>query len=629
MHCREEVTGAIVKAEGGLNVDKRYKIAVYLRTARPDLIIPAQISGTMLPQGMDAVPITLFRWPQGDIKGCDETIYETDYAYITDVAFKPYDLWEPGFDWRGQCKSLTCTFPIVPNGPINSLSGRFWVICDISLDCLNDTSICFVPAKGEGIDFRFRYTTTTGLNINSFVYFCVADREDNLVCKSQYILENPPIDPNDPNSDWPLRYFMDMTWDGRISCGLYTGFLADPEKSPYKAWVEASTDGPLLNTYATNQEPFFIAPAIDEIILTHSPEYPPPGPGQTTTLYAIIKGKINDGFLPEDNYRYYRGPGVEGPNVLSVWDGHTYRFNDLSTDDPHDERQQFYYEFNGANQLELREWNEAWWGLLRYTWYVYHDRRFQEDGSNQIAYDRIDTSYYANGWGHNWKAELSTPENWCHPDEIPYMRLLTGVGISDIRNSFMVQGKTSPKNESAHKVIFSDVLEAANFDIVEWAKTHIGVAYQLFDGTTKNPYRRIECSGLVTATRIQDIGSEQNQIYRIGHIIAKDYDNKYYNFGGIQISLGNERIGRENASRGSLITFRSKTDTTKVTHVVVVEYAIYDPIRHELSECYILHAPGWTRYRRNLHYGRVRYDDFITQYLVPDESDFAFFRWIQ
>jgi hypothetical protein len=373
-------------------------------------------------------------------------------------------------------------------------------------------------------------------------------------------------------------------------------------------------------------------PKIDSILLTHTPSYPPPGAGETTTLYAIIRGKIDDSSSPINNYRYYHTPDIMAPNVLGAWDGErTSRyFHDLPTgapeeppQNPNQWYQQYYYENNMAEPLNLREWNDYMWGAVRYDWKVYHDKRVLENGKKKILYDVIDTS---SSWGTNWKVSLTAPDNWCHGDLMPYMRLLSGVSLSNRRNSFMVQTRTSAKNENAHKVIFGDNPYYPGYSIVDWAKTHIGVAYEATYGYNKMPYRKIECSGLVTATRVQDIGSENNDTYRIAWILANDYKRGHYDFRGEEIDLEVENIPITDVENGCLITLTptSAGPNGPAEHIVIVDYVELDETYRKFRVCDIVHARGGYD-----EYGRVRYENFVTTYQNSGDYYFKYLRWAQ
>lgn len=485
---------------------------------------------------------------------------------------------------------------------------------DVALDCLNDTTVCFVPAKEECIDFKFYYCTSTGIDMTSEVTFFIKDNTDNIVYSQPVGVVNWP----GPGS--PSIYSVYLRWDGRNNW-FNSGHLADPDNGPYHAWVEANV-GPTLTTYTTAFEDFFVVPSIDSILLTHTPSYPPPGANETTNLYAIIRGKVDDdALIPDNNYKYYHAPDIFAPNPIFVWDGgdHSYHFHDLPTgppEEPDEHWQQYYYENNNTRALELREWNEYLWGPLTYNWYVYHDYRYRQYGENQVLYHKIDTS---GTWGHDWKVVLNAPDNWEFADEVPFMRLLTAAEIINNRNVYHVQDNIFAKDQFAHKVIFGDNIYYAGYDIVDWAKTHIGVAYQSHSGLEKNPYRRIECSGLVTATRIQDIGPGNNEVYRIGHIEAREWDAGEYNFRGEDLDLQVDEITGQEVGRGSLITFR-KTGSTDVVHIAIVEDALYDMGRRRFVYCCMINARGW----RDIdgdgdsdpepQNGRVKYEDLMDDF---------------
>ena len=422
-----------VYAEQALTVNHKYWLAVNLRTDVHEGMLPNFLVGELRPGGdgaRDDLPITLFRWPEGDGRFCEGSPMK-DYAYRTQEKHIPFDLWDlTPREWAGVFRPLDCNFSKYDNGTDNSLEERFYVVSDVALDCLNDTTVCFVPAKEECIDFIFYYCTSTGIDMTSEVTFYVKDNYDHLLYSQPVGVVNWP----GPGS--PSIYSVYLRWDGRNNL-FSEGHLADPDNGPYHAWVEANV-GPVLTTYLTSIEDFFVVPSIDSILLTHAPSYPPPGAGETTNLYAIIRGKVDDdALIPENNYRYYHAPDIFAPDILSVWDGgdHSYHFHDLPTGPPDPERQQYYFENNNTRILELREWNQYLWGPLTYNWFVYHDYRYRQYGQEQVLYQKIDTS---GTWGHGWKVTLGAPRNWAYAQQIPYMRLLTAADIINNRNLYHV-----------------------------------------------------------------------------------------------------------------------------------------------------------------------------------------------
>jgi hypothetical protein len=210
------------------------------------------------------------------------------------------------------------------------------------------------------------------------------------------------------------------------------------------------------------------------------------------------------------------------------------------------------------------------------------------------------------------------------------LRLLTAADIINNRNVYHVQDNIFAKDKFAHKVIFGDNMYYPGYDIVDWAKTHIGVAYQSHTGLEKNPYRRIECSGLVTATRIQDIGPANNEVYRIGHIEAREWDAGEYNFRGEDLDLQVHRIAAQDVARGDLITFNTWDDENErwvTSHIAIVEDAVFDPSTGWFRYCCIVNARGWQNNRANIRYGRVRYEDLLDDF-GPLDYTYRYFRFV-
>ena len=466
--------------------------------------------------------------------------------------------------------------------------------------------------------FVFSYNKYLDLTSQSDVAFIIQNNRGDLV-----YLEKVAI--TDPDPEYPgLYYFTDISWDGRCNKGAFAGHLADPEGSPYEAYVSLNMIA--AEALRSNIETFDVVPAIDSVIVTHRPDYPPPEHYQTTTVYSIIRAKIDDSGNPNTDYKYYKPPN-QGETNLNVWDNNQYYFWDLPS--PPEDRQQFYYEANNMQSLNLISWDVTKYGQLDYRWLVIHDYRISTCG---ISYDEIiDTTEY---WGDSWKAALLAPENWMYPSEFPYMRILTISEITNTKNGYGLQVKSSADGVDAHKLIFTEDTGDAGLDIVDWAISHIGVPYCINDGTTKNPYRRIECSGLVTAARIQDIGPANNQNYRIGWIEADEYyAGRYWYYNWVDLLTGDaipidQLTPEDGIGRGDLIHFEPLPGNNDGPHIVIISELSYKYNTGEIEECYILHARGGYTNGK----GRVRYDELIREYgpIDNDESSqyrFTFIPW--
>ena len=609
-----------VYAGQALSVDHNFWFTAYLRTERSEGMIPDELFGKLIPQGDQAgqeLPITLTRWPDGDGTHCPGSPL-TDFAYKTQGTYTPFDLWEMDREeWDGVFRPLDCCILRSDNEYRidNSLTKRFYVVCDVALDCLNDTTVCFVPARGEEIDFRFMYCTSTGIDLNSEVTFYIKDDLERIVYTEEVGIANMP----DPFS--PSIYSVYLHWDGRNN-GYESGRLADPDNGPYHAWVEANV-GPVLTMYPTDNEDFFINPSIDSILLTHTPSYPPPGPEEEVHLYSLIRGKIHDTGDPENDYIYYSAPGGY-EWVLDFWDGEdgSYNFRDLPTEPDDPGYQQFYFEDNTRLIISgIRNWRPELWGGLNYSWDVIHDwREYHGHGAGILHYDPIDTTAQ---WGNDWRVTLNYPENWMVPNESPYMRLLVASEILNTRNQFRVQRAETKKDYTAHKVIFVKDFDQPGLSIVDWAISHIGVPYYLDDGFAKNPYRRIECSSFVTSTRIQSFWPREEHPFRIFRILAREYAAGQYYYRGEYPSTETEVVLPSAGMHGYLIAFDDLRNTRGIEHIAIIDCVDYDPRRHLVTGGTIVHAHG----NAGPLAGRVRYQDLFPEY--RDNYRLTYLRWTQ
>jgi len=366
----------------------------------------------------------------------------------------------------------------------------------------------------------------------------------------------------------------------------------------------------------TNIERFSVVPMMDSLMLTHSPSYPPPQQYIPDTIFSVIRARIDDSSNPLLNLRYYippAAPGQTNPDQLGFWINERqtdyYQFWDADNG----ANQKLYYENNSAQDIDLNTWDTELFGDLNYYWKVIHDIR---QGTFEVNYSNvIDTSQY---WGRNWRAEVTTPFNWSQPRSFPYMRLLTISEAENINNGYTLQADTSASEKTAHKVIFSYNTWATNLDIVDWAITHIGVPYAIKDGTTKLPYEKIDCAGLVTATKIQEIWECGNPGLAVGPIISLNYYNGDY--GNLHLT---DRIDRppddedfvRQAGRGFLLFIHKQGDVSPAwkdsRHIMIVYYSTYDSLTNMPSRCWVVHAPGHPL-------DRVRYDNALARYRPYD-----------
>jgi hypothetical protein len=365
-----------------------------------------------------------------------------------------------------------------------------WVQYLLHLDCLNDTTVCFVPAAGEEMQFVFTYSKYLGLNPESDVTFNVDNSYGETVYKEQLYI--PWADPEDPD----IFYSMALSWDGRCNAGENDGHLADPELSTYEAYISlniiAADDG---KNMTSNFEPLDLAPEIDSIIIAQEHWYPPPcQPPACPAIYlnSIVVGKVDD-VDPETNQRYYLHGASQLPAEKNHrWDGMHYLFGD-GVQPLYD----FFEDLESGNfdDFQQRRWKTTEWGNLRYEWWNINDVREGTSGGEVNYSNKRDTTIK---WGDNWEVCIEAPH-----DEEDRKRLLLFNIIEHTKNGFAVQACTSAIDEDAHKVIFGPIEGPAGRDNIYWSSTHIGVPYGKGPGI-KNAYINIDCSGFCIATQIQE-----------------------------------------------------------------------------------------------------------------------------
>jgi hypothetical protein len=424
---------------------------------------------------------------------------------------------------------------------------------------------------------------------------------------------------------YPLVYTQYISWDGRINFepGAPTqvqGHLADPELGPYTAFVYAQNTPPEGDNLFSNCIEFAVVPKIDSILLTHYPSFPPPTQGQTTELYSIIRGKVDDSGSPAVDYRFFSPPGVP-ETFLEIWDGQqeSCNFRDLPTD-----QQRFYYEDNSKTTIgPLREWKTYLWGNIDYKWIVVHDWRDYISGQRQvIVYDYVDTTQF---WGNDWVVSLSPPNNWDNRKTIPYMRLLVKNQISNSQNSHLIQTNISADDGNAHKVIFTTNTGDTDFSILDWAISHIGVPFYVLSGpdNPREPYGKIDCSGFVTAAKIQLLGSENNQNFIVKGPSSYNYLQGQYSFEGETYSTETTIANPDlvDIPEGSLLcTIARHQEEEDTYHVGIIAWLNWNRVTHKAINLWAIQevgGPGPTA-------GRVVYSDVAKW---QEKYDIVYLKW--
>jgi hypothetical protein len=259
-----------------LDVLSYYNLACVIRTTRRPPDIPQDLLGWFYPEGaLNPIPVDFDRWAQGDAgPPCDPFYPLRDYAYITDQAYRPLDLWnfQPE-EWSSLELSLGCTLWSDQNPTcefVNNIGIREQIISNLCLRPLNDTTYSFIPAKGEYINFQFIYSTTMGLGPEDEVYLKVEDCNHELVYISPVAI--PPPMEGDPN-EWGLPFFdwgymLPVSWNGRNNYDVFDyNRLPEPDDNPYRAYIMVE-EGVGLES---NSELFNVIPFVDSILISHTP----------------------------------------------------------------------------------------------------------------------------------------------------------------------------------------------------------------------------------------------------------------------------------------------------------------------------------------------------------------------
>jgi hypothetical protein len=151
----------------------------------------------------------------------------------------------------------------------------------------------------------------------------------------------------------------------------------------------------------------------------------------------------------------------------------------------------------------------------------------------------------------------------------------------------LLQEKTSPDTSKAHKLIFGPS-QAEPWNVCNYAETHIGTPYY-YGG--KNPYYRIDCSGFVTAVKIQDRGLLQDNVYSLNEIGVCHYVDTFYKHGNRVITISN-KIKPCDVLPGDLVAIKNINDKKGYSHIMLIEYCEKDTSGIKLTKVSIIHAMG-------------------------------------
>ena len=590
----------------------KYKIVAKVMTDKNDFGQAQNWAiGHLRPNGGTERFIRFHRWPEGDY---EPPCHWWDYcwytfAYMSDDDIKPKDLWPYMSDeeWVTARRDMTLCLYGEENNVDNDAQMKVYVQNLLHLDCLNDTTVCFIPANYETMPFVFSYNKYLELTSESDVAFNIQNNRGDLV-----YLEKVAI--TDPDPEYPgLYYFTDISWDGRCNKGASAGHLADPEGSPYEAFVSLNTIA--AEALRSNIETFDVMPAIDSIIITHEPWNPPPDfmfyP--EVHLSSVIVGKIDDQNPPEDYKYYLYHTNSIPPERNHRWDGTSYIYTD--GDQP---AYDFYENLATANfdNYQKRQWQTTNWGNLRYEWWSINDIREGTSGMVVNYSDKRDTTSF---WGSDWEVCIEVPD-----DEVNRKRLLLFNIIENYKNDYLVQACTSALDEDAHKVIFGPIEGSYGSDNIYWSSSHIGVPYGY---GAKTGYKHIDCSGFCIATQIQENGGA---LYSGGHVIDLGNTNADMLIRDIKGTTGYIAHGLPGhicttdtiviadslAQRGDLIGLNPRTSTPPPWgHIANIAYVVYIPEDGEFESLEIYEAKGHTSESNPGPLNLVRQENCITYYL--------------
>ena len=614
---------------------EEYKVFCKVLTTKRVEDIPTELTGYLHPQDdLNPTQITFGRWPEGDfVLPCFQDFPYRLFGYKSNEAFTPPDLFphiEPE-EWGNITKYISSFISGRENGMLNDGGVTGIVMSGLQLDCTNDSTVCFIPAADEKMDFIFRYGRDMGFDETTDIRFRTRESDEfgepsGIVYEEPVLVRDVNVDPN----EWdipgiPMPNYVNIKWDGRGNSGLWDGQLVYPHSDPFRATVDVfppeDPDNPSLSS---NTEEFDAVPMIDSVLVTHHPFYPPTD-DDYTSVYAVIRGKIDDSSNPLSDYRYYIPfeyyPG-EYPDHLDFWVNEqvneNFKFWDANNNDNLHRK---FYENNDAQGIVFDEWHPSNFGLLDYRWLVVKDQRIRR--TNQVSYENVvDTTSYIEDF---WKVDFWVPPNWTEPRTIPYMRLLLYPEIKNTKSGYVLQTGKGADGPDAHKVIFMfDWWRTTEIDLADWATSHIGVPY-VMDMRQKIPYISNDCASLVTTCRIQQLGPEVGDYLSIAKIWSYVYYRGYLNEDHPEIRfteiVPNPALDPDLGPglRGLLLFIYDRTDPDynqtppdwdNVNKHIMIVYYLTSGADGIPSSCQIVHARGGSPMAN----GRVRYDDARSKY---------------
>jgi hypothetical protein len=608
---------------GVLGVFPDYNSICMIQSTKKPGDMPHNITGTFYPEMMSEPTTKTFRrYPQLDYGQCDPEAMFRTYAYISEDPIRPFEFWDYGEEeWSSISRKLLCHFSwaglLLDNTTDNNSITT--IVCDnFVVKYLNDSTDCFIPAKPENGKFAVLIGDNCHVKNNTRIQFYISYPGDTtgdiIVYNTSFLYRDFTPDLNNYGLPDIPHHAIQVTWSGRCNQGASWGHLADPEHDPYKAYAIYTQDN---NQDTSSADSAYVVPKIDSVFITHRPYWPPPSYGDSVTLYSIVKAKVDDAAVhPEPdtlNYHYYYPDSEDSMITLRRWARTNYLFRSADSIG--------FVEDNRARLVSpFLPWHTFNWGILHFKWFVTRDSATNTNGCNPaIYYYSVDTTEQ---WGDRWNPALKN--NLGYEDH--HRIYVTDTVINKRPQQYTIQTKaTAGINEKAHKVIFG-----STGNLCEIAETHLGTPYWMnnkkchFESRDKKPYDWIDCSGFVTAIKIQDRGYELDTIYCLmSNSNVRTYVQGYYTRGNNRIYIS-DQIPESLVTEGDLVAMAPKpsknVSDTAWSHIMLVIYCKMD--NGKISSAIIIHAKG----DANATNRKVRYDDLFEAFST-DKKVFKFLRY--
>jgi hypothetical protein len=584
-----------------LNVLTPYHCVTVLTSTLSEQVIPQHIYGRLRPDSISApTPIRFERWPEADQGSCDEDFMLKHYHYKSEEVIIPKDYFDLSpEEWSNTSRVLECDIfgenLIMVNFSDTSIAEH--VTAHLHLDYLNDTTGCFIPLKGDRANFLFMFSDSLGLDESSVVLFNIEDNNEALIYQDTISIHNVHFDTTMFGLPDIRAAVIPIVWNGRNNMhGENHGHIVDPEKDPYTAYIMIN---PGEDYMLSNSDTVNVVPKLDSVFITHRPYWPPPVYKDSATIYSIVKAQVDDaGVHPEPdtlNYHYYYPDSEDSTITLRRWARTNYLFRSADSIG--------FAEDNRARLVSpFLPWHTFNWGMLHYQWTVTRDSA-NNYGTPRIYYYSTDTTAQ---WGNRWNPTLVH-----NLDDKSHHRIYIKSKVSNKKLNIMLQSKSSPTNDTAaHKMIFGSVA-----NICDIAETHLGTPYWQKPYRPKLPYTWIDCSGFVTAIKIQDRGYDKDSIYYLNKNSSADiYARGFYLNGDNDTIRIAYPIAESLVTEGDLIALKKRGKKT-FGHIVLIEYCQKDATNIHIEEAYIIHARGW----QTPEFRQVRKDNLLKTY-KPEEG---------